>query len=441
MELYQLYQASYLDSLIIFMFLLYTLYCLTGLRPEHSSLALYLSVSSAVFFIFYNVTSYRHILEENPYPGAAPTHPYWYYFICTFLIAAVFSHYFLRGSIFVKITYILYFISILQLYQIICSPLYEAIEDLTAKQFMIGDLATSFCRYLLLFFFSMLLRRFKIEISAIRYKPQYLIMLLFPISLIVFYQFSIQNSRIEEYSEPILAAIVLPNLIVMYYLFSSMINFYRQKENLTAALYETKNQMARYRYSIELDERIKKERHELKNNYLYIQSLLRMGQYDQLDSYLSGYVEEKMDAISSISTGNLMIDYLLNLKIAEARKKGIKVYTEILVPEHMPVNEEGFCTIFLNLIDNAIEASRQELNADIQITLKAIQAYLSCSISNKVNPQRILANPDFTTTKKDPGNHGLGRIIVKETVEACNGILKDSLDGNYYTVRFMLPFS
>ena len=107
MELYQLYQASYLDSLIIFMFLLYTLYCLTGLRPEHSSLALYLSVSSAVFFIFYNVTSYRHILEENPYPGAAPTHPYWYYFICTFLIAAVFSHYFLRGSIFVKITYIL----------------------------------------------------------------------------------------------------------------------------------------------------------------------------------------------------------------------------------------------------------------------------------------------------------------------------------------------
>ena len=266
-------------------------------------------------------------------------------------------------------------------------------------------------------------------------------MLLFPISLIVFFQFSLQNTRVSQNAEPILAAIVLPNLIVMYYLFSSMISFYRQKETLTAALYETKNQMARYRYSIELEERIKKERHELKNNYLYIQSLLKLKQYDQLDTYLSGHIEEKMDAISSISTGNLMIDYLLNHKIAEARKKGIKVYTEILVPEHMPVNEEGFCTIFLNLIDNAIEASQQELNADIQITLKTIQAYLSCGISNKVNPRRILANPNFTTTKKDPEHHGLGRIIVKETVADCNGIFQDSMEGNYYTARFMLPLS
>lgn len=439
MELYQLYTSSYLDSLIIFVFLLYTLYCLTGMRPGRHSLTVYLSVGSAVFFLLYNVTFYLHILVDNPYPGSVPTHPYWYYFLCTFLVAVVFSHIFLTGSVFVKITYILYFISILQLYQIMCSPLYKAIEKLTVTQYMTGDIVTTLLRYLLLFVFSMLLRKYRMDISSLRYKPQYLPILLFPVCLIMFYQFSLMNSRISEYSEPILAAIVLPNLFVMYYLFSSMVGFYRQKETLTAALYETKNQMARYRYSVELEERIKRERHELKNNYLYIQSLLKLKKYDQLDAYLSGHIEEKMDAISSISTGNLMIDYLLNHKIAEARKKGIKVYTEILVPKHMPVNEEGFCTIFLNLIDNAIEASRKELNADIQIILKTKQDYLFCSISNKVNPRRIQANPNFATTKKDPEHHGLGRIIVKETVESCNGIFQDSLEGNYYTAKFMLP--
>ncbi len=441
MEFYQLYTASFLDSLIIFVFLLYTLYCLTGMNPRHNSPALYLVGGSVVFFLFYNVTSYLHILIEYPFPGSEATHPYWYYFLCTILIAAVFAHFFLNGSDFIKVTYILYFISILQLYQIICSPLFNAREELTAVQYITGDIVTSLIRYLLLLLFSMFLRSFRVDISSLRFKPQYLFILQFPVCLITFFQLSMQNSRISEYAEPILAAIILPNLIVMYYLFSSMISFYRQKESLTAALYETKNQMARYRYSIELEERIKKERHELKNNYLYIQSLLKLKQYDQLDIYLSGHIEEKMDAISSISTGNLMIDYLLSHKIAEARKNGIKVYTEILVPEHMPVNEESFCTVFLNLIDNAIEASRQELNADIQITLKTIQAYLSCSISNKVDPRRIQSNPNFATTKKDPEHHGLGRIIVKETLEACNGIFQDSLNGNYYTAKFMLPLT
>ena len=189
MELYQLYTASYLDSLIIFIFLLYTLYCLTGLRPEHSSLALYILGGSVAFFIFYNTTSYLHILVEAPYPGASLSHPYWYYFLCTFLIAAVFSHSFLTGSLFVKTTYILYYISILQLYQIICSPLYKAIEELTKEQYIAGDIVTTLLRYLLLFLFSMLLRKFRIDISTLRYKPQYLLMLLFPISLIVFFSF------------------------------------------------------------------------------------------------------------------------------------------------------------------------------------------------------------------------------------------------------------
>ena len=58
-----------------------------------------------------------------------------------------------------------------------------------------------------------------------------------------------------------------------------------------------------------------------------------------------------------------------------------------------------------------------------------------------MNPRRILANPNFATTKKDPEHHGLGRIIVKETVAACNGIFQDSMEGNYYTASFILPLS
>ena len=438
MGFYQFFKDSYIDSLIIFIFLLYTLYCLTGSKNRH--ILLYITGGSISFFLIYNVSSYFQIFMESPFPGSPPTHPYWFYFFCNFFLAVLFSHLFLAGSDFVKITYILYYLSVLQLYQIICSPLYDAVVVLAQKQYMTGDILTTLLRYFLIFCFSLLLKKHRLTVASISYKPQYMFVLYFPVSLLLFYQMRLRSSWIAQYSEPILSAIILPNLPIMYYLFSSLTDYYQQQGNLNNALYETKNQLARYRYSIELEERIKKERHELRNNYLYIQSLLNLKQYEKLDQYLSGHIKEKMEAISSISTGNLMIDYLLNRKTAEARKKGIKIYTEVFVPEHMSVNEEIFCTVFLNLIDNAIEASLEEVNSDIHITLKAIQNYLSCCISNKINPKRIASNPQFLTTKEDKRSHGLGRIIVKEALAENNGIFQDQMDGNYYTVKFMLPF-
>lgn len=439
MVLYQLFKNASLDSLIIFAFLLYMLYCLLGMRPGKRPVLQYMTAGSVVFYALYAGTFFVGILVYTPEQSLTPTHPYWYYFLCTFLVAILFSHINLNGSPFVKITYILYYITIIQLYQYICSPLYDSEQVMPANLFMLYDVLTTVLRYFLLYLFSVILKKNKILISSMQFQPSQLLILYFPLSLLIYCQVKIFYPQIEAYSDLFIAVIILPNLPIMYYLFSSVVSFYDQKKNLGQALYETKIQLTRYRYSIELEERIKKERHELKNNYLYIQSLLRLKQYSQLEEYLSNHIEEQMESISSISTGNLMIDYLLNRKSTEARKKGIKIYTEILVPEHVPVNEEIFSTVFLNLIDNAIEASREEINPDIQIALKIIHNYLSCSISNKINPKRILANPDFKTTKEDSGNHGLGRTIVKEALKNGNGIFQDNIEGNYYTVKFMLP--
>ena len=439
MAFYQLFKNTSLDSLIIFAFLLYTLYCLLGMQAKNPNFRIYMAAGCSLFYVLYAVTLLLGILVYTPTPTLSPMHPYWYYFLCTFFVAFLFSCLYLNGSCFVKATYILYYIAIIQLYQYICSPLYDSEPTMPKNLFMLCDLLTTALRYLLLYLFSVILKKNRIPASSVPFEASQLSILYFPLSFLIYCQVKISYPRIEAYSDFLMAIIMLPSLPIMYYLFSSLVDFYDQKRKLSQALYETKIQMTRYRYSIEVEERIKKERHELKNNYLYIQSLLRLKQYSQLEAYLSNYLEEQMEAISSISTGNLMIDYLLNRKSAEARKKGIKVYTEILVPEHLSVNEEIFSTVFLNLIDNAIEASQKEINPDIQISLKIIHNYLSCSISNKINPKRILANPHFETTKDSPGNHGFGRRIVKDALKNSNGIFQDAIAGNYYTVKFMIP--
>jgi sensor histidine kinase YesM len=134
-----------------------------------------------------------------------------------------------------------------------------------------------------------------------------------------------------------------------------------------------------------------------------------------------------------------MIDYIINRKIIEARKQHIKIYTEIMLPKDLSVDEEKFCTVFLNLFNNAVEACQQVTDPDIHIIMKCIRNYLSCEIRNKVDPEKIAANPDLATTKPDKENHGLGLKIVRDTLDECDGIFKSSLEGNYFVSQFMIP--
>ncbi len=134
-----------------------------------------------------------------------------------------------------------------------------------------------------------------------------------------------------------------------------------------------------------------------------------------------------------------MIDYILNRKISEAQKQHIKIYTEITLPNELSVDDENFCTIFLNLFNNAIEACGKIDSPDIHILLKVVKNYLCCEIKNKADMDAIRSNPELVSTKKDRDNHGLGLKIVNETINDCDGIFQTSVEGNYFLSKFMLP--
>lgn len=148
-----------------------------------------------------------------------------------------------------------------------------------------------------------------------------------------------------------------------------------------------------------------------------------------------------MSKLTDIQTGNTLIDYLLNRKIQEAQKFHIKTYTEIIIPGQLSINEEVLCTILLNLLDNAIEASKQEDTPDIQIVIKCVQNYLLCKISNKVSSNILSENPSLPTSKADVSNHGLGIKIIRSAVESQNGLLNFECEKGYFTASVMLPFN
>ena len=146
-----------------------------------------------------------------------------------------------------------------------------------------------------------------------------------------------------------------------------------------------------------------------------------------------------MQALSEISSGNLLMDYILTRKIQEAHKLNMKTYVEVLVPENLPISDDDLCTILLNLLDNAIEASSLEENPDIQIMMKCNGDYLVIRILNKTSSDILKENPSLSTTKEDKDFHGQGLNIVRNTVQKNNGIFRYVMEGDYFCVTVMIP--
>lgn len=115
---------------------------------------------------------------------------------------------------------------------------------------------------------------------------------------------------------------------------------------MNAALQETKAQLSHYRYSIVLQDEIRKERHELKNKYFYIQTLVHEKKFEQLEDYLNHAIGKKLSSFEEIQTGNTLMDYILNQKIQTCRKNNIKVFSEILIPEQLNISEDTLCTFY-----------------------------------------------------------------------------------------------
>lgn len=429
--LYNLFRLTEFDGIVIYLFLITTLFKMYSSGITKRNTLMYFLTSITAFGILNYAT---YLLPFAPHP-----HHYWYNMLVLLAVPLITTNVFLSGHFAGKYLYILFFVTFIQLYKMVWGALYSAEFSIDRNIYIFWDMFSFVLILVLIYAFY---KKFKKTIPDVHDSigKRFLLLTYLPFSIIIYYSLDLMHLTLfNRYRDSILALIIIPAIPIIYDFYVSTIFAYEEQRKLDMALTETKAQVHRYRYSLEIEERIKKERHELKNNYLFIQTLLEQKKYDELNDYLTNSIGEKLDNLSLVSTGNTMIDYIVNRKISEAQKQHIKIYTEITLPNELSVDDENFCTIFLNLFNNAIEACGKVDSPDIHILLKVVSNYLCCEIKNKADMDAILSNPDLVSTKKDRENHGLGLKIVNETINDCDGIFQTSVEGNYFLSKFMLP--
>ncbi len=182
-------------------------------------------------------------------------------------------------------------------------------------------------------------------------------------------------------------------------------------------------------------------RHDYHNHIQALQASMALGHYDQVNDYLRSLNEDLTNVDSTIKTGRLMADAILNGKMNIAAQNMIPVNVKASIPESTPVSDVDLCVIIGNLLDNAIEENMRLLEADrfirIYIGQKNTQFYLAfTNAAGKKQPRR---GSMFGSTKGS--SHGFGLARVESVVKKYGGLFSaDSEDGGF-TAEILIPLS
>lgn len=189
-------------------------------------------------------------------------------------------------------------------------------------------------------------------------------------------------------------------------------------------------------------EALREVRHEIKNHTAYMKTLLDAGDYQALRDYFDRYQARTSELVHYVSSGNRMVDAVVNNYISRAKLYDIQLKTILAVPAQLPYADEDLCSLLANLLDNAMEAAADSEAAQKVITLsiRPQMDYYMIRVENPVDTRKVTPRRRLTlqTTKDTPELHGYGTRIIRRIAETYGGTVKFSIQNETFIADVML---
>ncbi len=185
-------------------------------------------------------------------------------------------------------------------------------------------------------------------------------------------------------------------------------------------------------------------RHDLKNQYAYMQILLEERRYTELADYFRQVSENLPQGLNYVDCGNASMNTILNMEINKAKQRNIVVETHLVVPPVLPFPADDLCAIVANLMDNAIDecgrvALQGQTHGTVRLDIYPQKSYLFIMCRNRTDRQELKRHSrGLRTTKEDEQLHGYGTRIVTKTAEKYNGCAEFTLESGEFVAKVLL---
>ncbi|MGB8454060.1 MAG: GHKL domain-containing protein [Anaerocolumna sp.] len=180
-------------------------------------------------------------------------------------------------------------------------------------------------------------------------------------------------------------------------------------------------------------------RHEINNHVAALNILMDNGEYKRAETYLAKLTVQNEQITQVVYCDNHLINAILNTRLSEVIKNGIKVTCSIQVPPVLSIGEEELCSLLMNILDNALEAV-MDMKADRWIDLKmhVHSPYFYIQCQNSTNHAVIKQDGEIVTTKADKEKHGYGLHIIGQIVKQNDGMFNVSSSPDTFLIEIAI---
>lgn len=237
-------------------------------------------------------------------------------------------------------------------------------------------------------------------------------------------------------------------LIGFYVIFRYCIGVSEQKalrEKEEVLEYQVQSQLEQYKKQSVYIKELRRLKHDYSNQIKGMRYILETGEYEKALEYA-----REMDgkiSVSSISyvqfSNHGLIDAIFQEVSSKAQERQIQFEAQVSA-EHIPFTDLEVCTVFSNLMNNAVEACMKVEGARfIHAKSKLVSAYLIIKVENSFDGKFKLANGRFETMKRDKSQHGLGLETVERIVKNYSGEveIRPNADEQVFEVFLLIPLA
>ena len=331
-------------------------------------------------------------------------------------------------------------IALIQVVVLFCHTTVGDFIDTTNYAFIIAMVISKVIFWVILNRIKNIIRKLYLYLSTTQVvKINILIIYTIVMEMCILYMLSVRT--IERTTFYLLNLISLGILLLNIYVIHSIYDICKQNERLMRMnLVSLQNQEngRRIKELEDAEQRIKKLHHDYKNHCMNMKNLLRKQELQQLEVYLNKMAGEEGIEQEYIKTKCPIIDAVLNTKIYQSKRYNIDISCYVL--GDLKINGIEVASVLFNLLDNAIEASKNN-KSEKTIICQVVETSsdIDICIKNHIENSVLENNSNLDTKKANKENHGLGLKIVEEIVENMHGMWEIYEEDDMFCVHIYLP--
>ncbi len=215
--------------------------------------------------------------------------------------------------------------------------------------------------------------------------------------------------------------IMIMLLIGQYYIFIAHQESDRHLEEVKQLQTERDYNMRYYELAKNNETKTAQLRHDLQNEIQTVRALIKDGEFESAEN-IWNEMQTRLNSTKSVQYCSLpLLNAVLNVKLSDIDSS---IQTDIVLRgcELMPLSPYNVCSLFSNLLDNAIEAVNKEkgekeiiMHSNVKNDLFLLKVQNTCTA-----PPQTDKHKNFVSDKQEP-DHGHGTRIIRRIVQENSG--------------------